>query len=237
MFDIIAFDADDTLWHNETLFTMTQGRFAELLEPYHDKEWTLEKLHETEMRNLRLFGYGIKGFALSMIETAVELSEGRITGAEIQVLLDQAKSMLKAPVEPLRYVRETLERLHRDFELMVITKGDLFDQESKLARSHLGDFFSRVEIVSDKSVETYMDLMERHDIRPERFLMVGNSLKSDILPVVDIGGHAVYVPYETTWAHELVDDTSAYAGRFAELEHIGRLPDWIADRIAGISPV
>ena len=234
----IAFDGDDTLWHNETLFAGTQQHLRDILAAHVPAETIDRTLLARERANLALFGYGVKGFTLSMIEPAIEVSDATVTAAEIQRLIELGKAMLSSPVNPIDGVDAVVETLkRRGHRLMVITKGDLFDQESKLARSHLGDFFSRVEIVSDKSVETYMALMERHDIRPERFLMVGNSLKSDILPVVDIGGHAVYVPYETTWAHELVDDTSSYAGRFAELEHIGRLPDWIPDRIAGISPV
>jgi putative hydrolase of the HAD superfamily len=224
MFDIIAFDADDTLWHNESLFTVTQDKFAELLAPYHERDWIQKKLYETEIRNLQLFGYGIKGFALSLIETAVELSEGRIKGHEIQSILDAAKEMLRAPVETLKGVKSTLARLSKHHVLMVLTKGDLLDQESKLARSGLGDFFRHVEVVSQKNRATYRAIMRRFGLQSNRFLMVGNSLKSDILPVVDVGGRAVHIPYQTLWAHEKVGSDEAARQDYYRLERISQLP-------------
>ena len=230
MFDVIAFDADDTLWHNETLFNLTQEKFAELLLPYHETDWIASKLYETETRNLDLFGYGVKGFVLSMIETAIELTEGHIKGEEIQVLIEAGKGMLQAPVTPLAHVKPTLESLSRAHELMVVTKGDLFDQESKLARSGLGDFFRHMEVVSEKGVENYRQVLVKYGIDPRRFLMIGNSLKSDIFPVIEIGGHAIHIPYHTTWQHERVDAPGAFRDKYFELEHIGLVPKWIRSR-------
>ena len=222
MIEVLAFDADDTLWHNESLFTVTQSRFKRLLAAYHGDEWIEAKLNETERRNIEHFGYGIKGFTLSMIETAIELTEGRISGAEIQEIIGYAKAMLLAPVELLDGVRETVGELAGLYPLMLITKGDLFDQESKIARSGLGDHFSHVEIVSEKNVGVYRAIMAKHRLDPSRFWMVGNSIKSDILPVVAAGGRAVYVPYHTTWVHERVSDYDAAS--FYEIDHIGLLP-------------
>jgi putative hydrolase of the HAD superfamily len=178
-FDIIAFDADDTLWHNEGLFIAAQQKLKHLLAQYHSPEWVEERLFATEMRNLQHFGYGIKAFALSMIETAVELTEGRITGHEVQTIIDAAREMLTAEVELLPHAAETLALLAQHYPLMLITKGDLRDQEAKVARSGLADYFRYVEVVSDKRRETYATLLRRHNFAPERFLMVGNALRSD----------------------------------------------------------
>ena len=229
MFQVIALDADDTLWHNETLFSITQEKFRNLLLPYHEAEWIDRKLFETEKANLELFGYGIKGFTLSMIETAIELTEGRISGAEIENLIAAGKEMLQAPVEPLPEVAETLSELSARYPLMLITKGDLFDQESKLARSGLEGYFTHVEIVSEKNPDVYRTLLRKHRIAPEQFLMVGNSLKSDILPVIDIGGAAVHIPYHTTWIMERVKAPPTDQRTYTTLEHIGLLPGFLSD--------
>lgn len=224
MIELIAFDADDTLWHNERLFQATESQFTELLAAYHSADWVRQRLLATEIRNLGHFGYGIKGFILSMIETAIELTEQRIGGAEIQHIIDWGHAMLRAPVDLLDGVRETIEALAPDYKLMLLTKGDLFDQESKLARSGLGDHFDAVEIVSEKDAKTYAAIMRRHGIAPPQFLMVGNSVKSDILPVLEAGGAAVHIPYETTWAHEHVAEPHA---EFTRLERITELPAWL----------
>jgi putative hydrolase of the HAD superfamily len=221
-FDIIAFDADDTLWHNETLFSMTQDKFRQLLARYQGAELALDTLYAIEIRNLETFGYGIKGFTLSMIEAAIELTHGQVVGQDIQQIIDFAREMLRAPLQLLDHVAELIPRLARMHTLMLITKGDLFDQESKIAQSGLADYFAHVEIVSDKRQDIYQALLRKHHIAPERFLMVGNSLRSDILPVVALGGAAVYIPYHLTWAHETIDDTGAQ--QYFELEHIGLLP-------------
>ncbi len=226
-FDVIAFDADDTLWHNERLYREAQEKFKNLLAHYHSREWIAERLDATEMQNLQHFGYGIKSFALSMIETAVELTEGRITGQEIQAILEMTKNMLAADVQLVERVPETLARLAETYALMVITKGDLRDQETKITRSGLADFFSHVEIVSDKKSANYARVLKRHNIAPERFVMVGNSLRSDILPVLEIGATAIYIPHELTWTHEHADAPTDES-RFFEIAQFGDLPDLFA---------
>ena len=221
---VIAFDADDTLWHNEGIFYSTQDRFKEILSAYHSEDWIAERLFATEIRNIRHFGYGAKGFTLSMIETAIELSEGRISAAEIQSILEMGKDMMCAPVELLDGAGETVEALAKEYDLMLITKGDLFHQESKVARSGIGDYFRIIEIVSEKNPGVYQRILHRHGIAPERFLMVGNSLKSDILPVLELGAKAVYVPYKTTWAHEQVSTAELEGKTFFEIDRLDRLP-------------
>ena len=220
--DVIAFDADDTLWHNESLFTVTQSKFKQLLATYHGDEWIEAKLNETERRNIEHFGYGIKGFTLSMIETAIELTEGRISGAEIQQIIDYAKAMRQAPVELLDGVAETVSALADQYTLMLITKGDLFDQESKIARSGLGDYFTHVEIVSEKNSGVYRAIIAKHQLDPRRFLMVGNSIKSDIRPALAAGLGAVFIPNENTWAleHAVLDEG---AERLIQIERFGEL--------------
>jgi len=226
---VIAFDADDTLWHNENIYLDTHEKFKQLLRQYHNEEWIQQRLNETEIRNLQHFGYGIKGFTLSMIETAIELSEGRVGGNEIQTIIEFGKEMTQAPVELLEGVAETIAQLAASYELMLITKGDLFDQEAKIARSGLGDCFRHIEVVSEKGVETYKRIIAKHGIAPERFLMVGNSLKSDILPVIAMGGQAVYIPYRTTWVHERVAENELETKQYVELQHISLLPDLLGD--------
>ncbi len=224
MIDLIAFDADDTLWHNEPLFIDTKARFTTLLSAYHSAEWIEERLHETEIRNLHSFGYGIKSFALSMIETAIELTEGRVNGNEIQQLVDFAKEMVSAPIRLLEGAEETVRKLALDYPLMLVTKGDLFDQESKIARSGLGDLFSGVEIVSEKDRAMYEEIIKRRGINPSGFVMIGDSLRSDILPVVDLGGQAIHVPYESTWRHEEVPDDVASRYSYSRASGIREVP-------------
>ena len=223
-FDAIAFDADDTLWENERLYASAQARLVELLARYHPPEWIHERLYRTEMRNLEHFGYGIKAFALSMVETAVELTDGQISGVELQRLIDMAKEMLHAKVDVMEHVTETLTQLKTTYTLMLLTKGDLFEQENKIARSGLGDCFRYIEIVSKKTVPVYRDLLEKHSIDPNRFLMVGNSLRSDIMPLLELGAHAIYIPHELTWQHEQSDLPPAGQAGYHQLEHIGQLP-------------
>lgn len=230
MVDVIAFDADDTLWHNERMFQATEVQFAELLSGYHPTEWVRERLFATEMKNLGHFGYGIKGFILSMIETALDLTESRIGGAEVRRIVEWGHEMLQHPVQLLDGVRETIEALNGRYRLMLLTKGDLFDQESKLARSGLGEFFDAVEIVSTKNATTYRTILTRHAIAPERFVMVGNSLRSDVLPALEAGALAVHIPYETTWAHEHLDAETLAGKEFGVLERIAELPDWLTNR-------
>ncbi len=232
VFDIIALDADDTLWHNERLYRDTEAHFAELLSHYHSPDWINERLYQTETRNLEHFGYGVKAFALSMIETALELTEGRISGRDIQTLIDRAKGMLSAEVELLEHVAETMVDLAARYQLMVITKGDLLDQETKLSRSGLGRHFHEVEVVSTKTRQDYQRLLERHGVAPTRFMMVGNSLRSDIWPILELGGHAVYIPYHTTWQHEVAEVPAAGTPGFHQVEHVGHLPA-LLERIEG----
>jgi putative hydrolase of the HAD superfamily len=227
MITTIAFDADDTLWHNERIFLDAKGKYQRLLSAYHDENWIGKRLDEAETRNIRHFGYGIKGFTLSMIETACELTEGRITGKEILQIIGFAREMLASPIELLEGVSDTIRELSNQYNLMVITKGDLFDQESKLARSGLGDHFNAFEIVPRKDAKIYKYVMRRHQIRPDEFLMVGNSLKSDILPVLEAGAQAVYIPYETEWFHEKVSEEELKDKDFVQIEKMSELADWL----------
>jgi putative hydrolase of the HAD superfamily len=223
-FDVIAFDADDTLWHSESLYAAAQEEYRRLLAPYAGAERIDRVLHQTEMRNLATYGYGVKGFALSMIEAALELSERHITGSEVQRVLDVAKQMLSTEVELLEGAAEVIAQLAATYPLLLITKGDLTHQEAKIEQSGLKPYFRAIEIVADKTPQSYAALLARYHVEPARFLMVGNSLRSDILPVLDIGGQAVHVPYAITWAHEHVDVPPDQQGRYHELEHIGQLP-------------
>ena len=227
MLELIAFDADDTLWHTEHLYSDAQERFKQLLAPYTDATEIEQKLFETESANLRYFGFGVKSFALSMIETAITLTGGQISGHDIQRVIDLAKGMLSADVQLLEHAEDTLARLAQAVPLMIITKGDLLDQESKIERSGLGRHFKYVEIVSDKTPASYGALLARHNLRPEGFLMVGNSLRSDVLPVLALGARAVQIPYRHPWAHEQVTPEELNGASYAELEHLGQLVEWV----------
>ena len=229
MVEVIAFDGDDTLWHNETIFSVTQEKFGALLRPYVAEADIIASLNATERRNLAMFGYGIKGFTLSMIETAIEMTGGRVTAADIQTVIDHGKAMLDHPVELLDGVQEIVDSLRQMYRLMLITKGDLFDQESKIARSGLAELFWKIEIVSEKDPATYRRIFEAHEIAPDTVLMVGNSVKSDILPVLEIGGRAVHIPYQITWEHEHPDPLAAAANPFRTLDSILELPTFLRD--------
>jgi len=229
----IALDADDTLWHNMQLFLSVESQFQEMLAAYHDPDTIAARLLETETRNLEHFGYGIKGFTLSMIETAIELSDGRIPSGEIARIVDMGREMLHEPIELFDHVESVIRRLASSRELMLITKGDLFDQESKLARSGLGDYFRHVEIVSRKTPDVYLDILGRHRIEPSEFVMVGDSLRSDVIPVLEIGAHAIHVPFAITWAHEEVPDHDLRDLDFTVIAHLGELPDAIEKIEAG----
>ncbi len=224
MFDVIAFDADDTLWHSESLYAGVQDRFTQLLAPYCDAHQVERRLLQIEVGNLQYYGYGVKGFTLSLIEAAIELSEGRIQGGDIRRVIDWAKDMLTAEVQLLDHAADTVAQLAESYPLMLITKGDLFDQEIKLARSGLGPYFRYVEVVSEKTAERYATVLARHRLDPSRLLMVGNSLRSDILPVLALGGQAVHIPYAITWAHEQAAPTAGVGPGYYELEHLGLLP-------------
>ena len=201
----IGFDADDTLWQNETFFRMTEQRFADLLSEHGEHHVISERLLEAERRNLQHYGYGVKGFTLSMIETALEVTGHQISPVVIGEILSFGRQMLQNPVETLPHVHDTLEALADSFRIILITKGDLFDQERKLAQSGLGDYFDAVEIVSEKTPQTYERIFQRHADGAERSMMVGNSLKSDVVPAIAAGSWGVHVPHEMTWALEHVD--------------------------------
>lgn len=203
---LIAFDADDTLWVNEPNYVDVKQKLCELLLHHIDQETLSRRFYTTQMRNLDLFGYGAKSFILAMIETVIELTDGAVTGTEIQQIIDTGKKLLDFPIEVLDGIPEVLETLAKDFDLMVLTKGDLFDQESKIARSGLGHYFKHIEIVSEKNEKAYQRILQRYNLQPSEFVMIGNSLKSDILPVVHIGARAIHIPYAITWEHEQVAD-------------------------------
>jgi putative hydrolase of the HAD superfamily len=202
----IGFDADDTLWQNEQFFRLTEERFVALLGAHGEAAEISGRLLDAERRNLAFYGFGIKGFVLSMIETAIEVTDGEVKASVIGEILAAGREMVAHPVETLPDARETLEQLAGDHRLVVITKGDLFDQERKLAQSGLGDLFHRVEIVSDKTADMYRRVFTRHGDGPERAMMVGNSLKSDILPALAAGSWAVHIPHELTWALEHAEE-------------------------------
>lgn len=203
---VIAFDADDTLWVNEPYFRRTEEAFCELMSSYlqqHDLERELLKI---EIRNLPLYGYGVKGFVLSMIETALTVSDKTISIDVIERIMELGKAVLDEPIELLESVEEVLTALKGKYRLVVATKGDLLDQERKLRKSGLSHYFHHIEIMSEKDDANYLKLLRHLDIQPQELLMVGNSLKSDILPVLNIGGNAIHVPYHITWAHEVVEN-------------------------------
>ena len=194
----IAFDADDTLWVNETYFRDTEERFATLLESYETKNKVDQELFKKEMQNLPVYGYGIKGFMLSMIELALELSNGKVSSKVLQEILLMGKEMIAHPVELLPHIKEVLEKLSKKYRLIVLTKGDLLDQERKLEASGLSQYFHHVEVMSDKTPEKYKHLLDHLQIKTSEFLMVGNSLKSDVLPLIEIGAQAIHIPFHTT---------------------------------------
>ena len=224
---MIGFDADDTLWQNEQYYKLTEKTFVNLLTEFAQGYDISQRLLEAEKRNLAHYGFGIKGFTLSMIETALEITEGRAPGRVIGDILAIGRELLSHPVDTLPHVHETLETLSGDYFLVLITKGDLFDQERKLAQSGLGDYFDAVEIVSDKSATTYRRIFSRLGDTPERAMMVGNSLKSDIVPAIAAGAFGVFVPHELTWVLENVEKP-VEAPRFREISHLGELPELIA---------
>jgi putative hydrolase of the HAD superfamily len=207
---VIAFDADDTLWINEPYFYETERKFCELLEDYLPHHTVSQELFKTEMQNLALYGYGIKGFMLSMVETALRVSNKTLNVEIIEKAIAFGKDLLEKPIELLEDVTEVLQTLSKKYRLVVATKGDLLDQERKLKKSGIEHFFHHIEIMSDKQEADYKKLIRHLDIKPEEFIMIGNSIKSDVLPVLAIGGHAVHIPFHTTWAHEKVEHHIAH---------------------------
>ena len=202
---VIGFDADDTLWHNEAYFLEAQERFWGLMEDFLPQHTTSRELMQTEIQNIDLYGYGIKAFILSMVETAIRISEGTITTKVIEQIIGYGKDMLAKPVELIDDVEAVLSALEGRYRLVVVTKGDLLDQQRKLEKSGLEDFFHHIEIVSEKNAAGYLKLLQHLDVGPGQFAMIGNSLKSDVLPVLGLGGYGIHVPYHTTWEHEHVD--------------------------------
>lgn len=223
---VIGFDADDTLWQNESFFRLTEDKFADLLADFAEGADLRDRLTEAERRNIGHYGFGIKGFMLSMIETALEVTDGRVDGNVIAQILAMGQEMLRHPIHLLPHVEETLGNLSDRYPLVLITKGDLLHQEQKLAASGLGDLFAAVEIVSEKHPSTYDRAFSNHGMGPVRAMMVGNSMKSDIRPALDVGAHAVYVPHGETWALEHAEAPVGHP-RFHELADLGGLMDLI----------
>jgi len=202
---VIAFDADDTLFVNEPYFQETEQKFCALMSDYLSEQGLSQELFKTEVDNLHLYGYGIKGYTLSMIEAAMKISNNTLSVEAIEKIIVFGKELLQRPIELLDGVEETLKSLHGNYKLVVATKGDLKDQRRKLHDSGLGAYFHHIEVMSDKQEKDYTDLLNRLEIKPKEFFMIGNSLKSDVLPVLGIGGYAVHVPYHTTWEHEKIN--------------------------------
>ncbi len=223
MFDWIAFDADDTLWKNEEEYLHGRQVFLQIMEAYDIDQDALDKVDEFEVENIQYYGYGVMSFALSMIEMAIELTGERIHPGDIRKLLNLAKAMLTAEVEVFDGVRQLLKEISKEYPLMLITKGDLFHQQRKLEASGLAEFFQAVEVVSDKTPEIYREILERHQISPHRFIMVGNSLRSDVIPVLNLGAWAIYLSDHLTWSHE--DDPLAEISqdRYREVKEISQV--------------
>ena len=223
MLTTIAFDADDTLWHNERFFRMTQDRFADLLSDFTDPAHLHARLLEAEWRNLGHYGFGIKGFVLSMIETAIEVTDEKVPASVIRRLIEAGQEMLAHPIELLPHAREAVEALADDYRILLVTKGDLLDQERKLAQSGLGELLDGVEIVSDKTASVYEGIFTRHGEGPASAMMVGNSMRSDVLPAIRAGGWGVFVPHELGWEIEHAEAPEGHF-RYRELAHLGELP-------------
>ena len=218
--NVIGFDADDTLWVNEPYYQELERQLCSLMVDYLPSEMVSKELFKTEMQNMELYGYGAKAFILSVVETAIKVSREKVPATVIQTIIDLGKELINSDIELLDGIEQLLPQLQGKYRLIVATKGDLLDQERKLRKSGLLPYFHHIEIMSDKQEVDYQRLLNRLDISPEQFLMVGNSLKSDILPVLSIGGKGVYVPFHTTWQHEVLHDT---AGNYHQIEQIGEL--------------
>jgi putative hydrolase of the HAD superfamily len=215
----IGFDADDTLWHHEKFFQLTTARFVELVKPYADPAHLTEHLHAAEKRNVKHYGFGVKGFILSMIETAVDVTDGKVPGTVINDILNAGREMLEHPVDPGPGVADTLAALNGDYTLVLVTRGDLFDQERKLSASGLAGYFDAVEIVSDKTVPIYTRIFERYGEGPQHAMMIGNSIRADVIPALEAGAWAVHVPSEHVWSLDLHDDPED-ARRFHRVEQL-----------------
>ena len=216
---VIAFDADDTLFVNETYFAETEEKFCSLMSDYLSNQGIAKELFKIEIDNLKVYGYGIKGYILSMIEAAMKISNNTISIEAIERIIQYGKELTEKPIVLLDGVEETLQALHGKYKLVVATKGDLLDQRRKLHNSGLGKYFHHIEVMSDKQEVDYTDLIKRLEIEPSEFFMIGNSLKSDVLPVLAIGGHAVHIPFHTTWEHERIDHKVEHE-KFSSFEKI-----------------
>jgi putative hydrolase of the HAD superfamily len=225
---VIGFDADDTLWVNEPYFQETEKKFCSLLSEYLGSEEITAELLKTEMQNIELYGFGAKSFMLSMIETANRISDRKVSSSIIDEIIKLGKELLDKPVELLDGVEDVLQKLYGKYKLIVATKGDLLDQERKLKKSGIAKYFHHVEIMSDKKEENYKSLLNHLEILPENFLMVGNSFKSDILPVVNLGGYGIYIPYHVTWQHEKIDETISNGNeRVKQIKEISELLEYL----------
>lgn len=220
---VVGFDADDTLWVNELYFRQGEEAFCRLMADFKTSEQTMKLLFDIEMKNLALYGYGVKGFVLSMMETATLICEDKLDHIFTNRILDIGKEMLDKPVVLLDEVEAILQRLVPHYRLVLVTKGDLLDQERKLEKSGLTTYFHHVEVMSNKKEKDYLKLIGHLDIDPKEFVMIGNSLRSDILPVIEIGAHALYVPHELTWQHELVDDSEASDPKYYQVERLSQV--------------
>lgn len=228
---VIGFDADDTLWDNEPFYRQTEHKFCVLLKEFMDEDKLNKELYNTEIGNLELYGYGIKAFTLSLIETAIRISGGKVSAKTISKIVELGKEQLNQPVTLIDNVKEVLGELKRHYKLIVATKGDLLDQEKKLQKSGLSECFHHIEIMSDKQEKNYLELIDHLDIKPDEFLMVGNSLKSDILPVINLGGYGVFVPYHTTWLHEYVDENEVKSPRFFKINSLHDLIPMMSNKL------
>lgn len=225
-FKIISFDADDTLWVNETYYQDIEKEFIEMMSKYNDVDLITDEIHKTEIDNIGLYGYGAKGFMLSMIETALSVSRNSVSNKEINKIIEMGRGLIDQPMVLIDGAEETLRKLTQaGFKLIVATKGDLLDQERKLRKSNLEKYFDHIEIMSNKAEADYNKLINHLGVKPEEFLMIGNSIKSDILPVLKIGGYGIHIPFHTTWAHELVDD-------FGEHKNL-----WIVENISKVAEI
>lgn len=225
MIKAIAFDADDTLWENEALYQLGRARFQKILEKYGIDELPEQVVDQIEIGNLKYYGYGAMGFVLSLIETAIELTDGQISGTDMLELIRLGKDMLSAEIELFEHAEATILDLHNQYPLILITKGDLNHQLSKVARSGLQRYFQAVEVVHDKTPEIYAQIFARYGYLPAQVMMVGNSLRSDILPVLELGCTAVYIPNHIQWAYEIVEIPEGCNGRCHQLDHLGQLPE------------
>jgi putative hydrolase of the HAD superfamily len=221
---LVGFDADDTLWKSEDYYRDAQAQFERMVGTYVDLADVGDRLYAVEKRNLALFGYGVKGMVLSMVEAAVEITDARVSAADLHRIVELGKSLLRHPVELLPGVRDAVEQIARDIPVVLITKGDLFHQEAKVRESGLSDLFRRIEIVSEKDASTYARLFAEFGVDAARFLMVGNSLRSDIAPVLELGGWGVHVPYHVTWAHEAEGEVREGGERMRSIASLDQLP-------------